>query len=152
MTATWDATRISTLLCSLFRSTAGASPTATIDVLITFDRYGVSGPPNHTSLYYGAREFISALVRGHPGRVCPVDMYTLTTVPFLRKYKSFFDILPALVAGVLRTPMRDRAHPARLLFLCRPYGLGNAWRAMKDAHKSQMAWFRYGWVTLADIW
>lgn len=42
--------------------------------------------------------------------------------------------------------MHDRTHPARLVFLCGPYGLGNAWRAMKNAYKSQMAWFRYGWI------
>ncbi|KAK4242987.1 putative deacetylase LmbE-like domain-containing protein [Corynascus novoguineensis] len=162
MTATWDATKISNLLCVPFapdlvnKKSASAkrpanAPTASIDVLITFDRHGVSGHPNHASLYYGARGFISALMRDRSGWACPVDLYTLTTVPLFRKYMGFFDIVATLISWALHTPMRDRAHPGGLVFLCGlgAGGVSTAWRAMVDAHKSQMVWFRYGWITFS---
>jgi N-acetylglucosaminylphosphatidylinositol deacetylase len=28
-------------------------------------------------------------------------------------------------------------------------GYGTAWKAMTEAHKSQMVWFRYGWITFS---
>ncbi|KFY19018.1 hypothetical protein V491_04622, partial [Pseudogymnoascus sp. VKM F-3775] len=55
------------------------APTATIDVLITFDRSGVSAHPNHISLYHGARHFIASLIKNRPGWDSPVDLYTLST-------------------------------------------------------------------------
>ncbi|KAB5581193.1 putative deacetylase LmbE-like domain-containing protein [Coniochaeta sp. 2T2.1] len=155
-TLTWDAAKISTLLCIPFAPDLATNrhsdiPTASIDVLITFDRHGVSGHPNHTSLYYGARGFVSNLMRGRSGWACPVDLYTLTTVPLLRKYMGFFDIVATLVVWALRTPLRDRARPGGLVFVCGlgAGGISTAWRAMTDAHKSQMVWFRYGWITFS---
>lgn len=166
MTLTWDSEKISSLLCDAFapRSRRSSSPsadrpTANIDVLVTFDAQGVSSHPNHISLHAGARAFIADLVRGSPGLPSPVDLYTLTSVPFWRKYSAFLDILPTLAAWRLGPApddvSRDDAgteHPRALLFFSQLSGEGalpTAWRAMTTAHKSQMVWFRYGWITLS---
>jgi len=158
MTITWDADNISSLLCSAFapnltRSRNGDSaPAAAIDVLITFDAGGVSGHPNHISLYHGAKTFVSALVAGKPGWQPPVDLYTLTTVPLARKYIGFLDVLATLASWAIGAEKKDKKHPGGLVFLNGLAGHGSitiAWKAMVSAHKSQMVWFRYGWISLS---
>ena len=158
MTTPWDATRISSLLSSAFAPSLASShknlstpPTASIDVLITFDAHGVSGHTNHISLYHGARAFVAALVRGKPGWQAPVDLYILSSVALARKYTGFLDVLATLVTWALRTPMRNKAHPGGLVFLSGvgAGGVATGWSAMTAAHKSQMVWFRYGWIALS---
>ncbi|CAK7199462.1 N-acetylglucosaminyl-phosphatidylinositol de-N-acetylase [Sporothrix eucalyptigena] len=170
MTTEWDSQTIATLLASAFtpgpRGKGDEPPAATIDVLLTFDGQGVSGHPNHISLYRGARRFVAALVQGKPGWRPPVDLYTLTTVSIVRKYTWVFDLLPTLGAWSWRlqgasknttatAKATAKEHPAALVFLAdlNPSatggGLGTAWRAMTTAHQSQMVWFRYGWIALS---
>lgn len=158
MTATWNSTAISSLLCSAFAPNLARSrssdtaPTAAIDVLITFDAGGVSGHPNHISLYHGAKAFVAALVAGKPGWAPPVDLYTLTTLPLARKYTGFLDVLATLVSWAIGADKRDKKHPGGLVFLSGLAGQGSvttAWKAMISAHKSQMVWFRYGWIMLS---
>jgi N-acetylglucosaminylphosphatidylinositol deacetylase len=162
MTTTWDTSAISSLLSTAFaphlsrgeRSArdANTAPTATIDVLITFDAGGVSGHPNHISLYHGAKAFVAALIAGKPGWTPPVDLYTLTSVPLPRKYTAFLDVLATLVSWAVRADKQDKKHPGGLIFLNGLAGHGGittAWKAMVTAHKSQMVWFRYGWITLS---
>ncbi|KAI9158969.1 N-acetylglucosaminyl-phosphatidylinositol de-N-acetylase [Paramyrothecium foliicola] len=156
MTTTWDKSKISNLLCSAFapqlgrrRSDDSTPPTANIDVIITFDAQGVSSHPNHISLYHGARAFIAALGRDSPDFPSPVDLYTLSSVGLARKYTSVADVVATLASswGIGRA---DDAHPAGLVFLNQLTGEGanlrTAWKAMTEAHKSQMVWFRYLWL------
>ncbi|KOS20982.1 N-acetylglucosaminyl-phosphatidylinositol de-N-acetylase [Escovopsis weberi] len=121
MTTTWDAHKISALLCSAFapqptgpetdnhptttdhstanhHTTAAAAAAANIDVLITFDGRGVSAHPNHISLYHGARAFQAALA-GRLRKRSPVDLYTLRTVGVLRKYSGCVDVLATTLAA-----------------------------------------------------
>jgi N-acetylglucosaminylphosphatidylinositol deacetylase len=158
MTAKWDSSAISSLLCSAFAPDLARAritdkaPKAAIDVLITFDGAGVSGHPNHTSLYHGAKTFIAALVADKPGWEQPVDLYTLTTIPWARKYTGFLDVLATLASWAVGADKKDKAHPGGLVFLSGLVGEGSvmtAWKAMVSAHKSQMVWFRYGWITLS---
>ena len=51
-----------------------------IDILITFDKKGISYHPNHISCFLGIQNIKN------------VDIFSLETVPFYRKYISFFDI------------------------------------------------------------
>ncbi|KAK4141422.1 putative deacetylase LmbE-like domain-containing protein [Dichotomopilus funicola] len=128
------------------------APTASIDVLITFDAAGVSGHPNHISLYHGAKAFVASLVAGKPGWQSPVDLYTLTTIPLIRKYTGFLDVLTTLTSWAIGADKKDKKHPGGLVFLSGLAGQGSvttAWKAMISAHKSQMVWFRYGWITLS---
>ncbi|PWY94310.1 N-acetylglucosaminyl-phosphatidylinositol deacetylase [Aspergillus sclerotioniger CBS 115572] len=110
-----------------------AAPTATIDVLLTFDKGGISNHPNHRSLYHGAVHFLRNMMKDKPGYTCPVTLYTLTTTNLLRKY-----------AGVLDAPDL----PSRLLFVSSVNEWMTAQSAMVKAHQSQMVWFRWGWITL----
>jgi N-acetylglucosaminylphosphatidylinositol deacetylase len=158
MTTTWDTIKIASLLSSAFaphlaqqKASSAAAPTATIDVLITFDRHGVSSHPNHISVYHGARAFVASLIAGKPGWQAPVDLYTLTSVSLVRKYTSIVDMFATLVTWARDTPMRNKAHPGGLVFMS---GLGaggvqTAWAAMTTAHQSQMVWFRYAWIGLS---
>ncbi|KAF6804624.1 N-acetylglucosaminyl-phosphatidylinositol de-N-acetylase [Colletotrichum musicola] len=204
MTNVWDKNKIATLLTRAFaphhvrQAAAGEQPNANIDVLVTFDSTGVSSHPNHISLYHGARTFVNAL-SGDPRWRSPVDMYTLTSVSFLRKYSSFLDTLPTIFSWATTSgsnppkpakraklakpakpakPARGEDedsdddedddededeqeeekgekteyHPTALVFLSQlgsGGGFATAWQAMTQAHKSQMVWFRYGWITLS---
>ncbi|KAI8161558.1 N-acetylglucosaminyl-phosphatidylinositol de-N-acetylase [Colletotrichum sp. SAR 10_70] len=187
MTATWDKTKVATLLNRAFaphsarQRAAGEEPDANIDILITFDSTGVSSHPNHISLYHGARTFISTLTDNGRWR-SPVDMYTLTSVNFLRKYSTFLDAVPTILSWAitpgsnppkppkkLPKPKKEKEdsdddsdsdedesdieyHPSRLVFMNNfgpKGGYSTAWAAMTMAHKSQMVWFRYGWITLS---
>lgn len=160
MTKTWDTQKINQLLSSAFAPhlnsprAKNTSPPVNIDVLITFDASGVSSHPNHISLFHGARAFIETLLASSPSS--PVDLYTLGSVSFFRKYTSFADIFATLAAwwmGGLGAKSGEReAHPEGLLFMNKLTGdaaLGTAWAAMTEAHKSQMKWFRYGWITFS---
>lgn len=158
MTTVWDRNKIATLLSNAFaphlahlREEDADQPTANIDVLITFDAHGVSSHPNHISLYYGARTFIAALAQEMPDISNPVDLYTLSSVSFVRKYTSFLDVFFTLLRS-LGAASKDEAHPGSLVFLNQLVGhnaYSTAWKAMTEAHKSQMVWFRYGWITLS---
>lgn len=168
MTAIWDAAKISGLLSSAFaphltslkaKSKSSTAPTATIDVLITFDSQGVSSHPNHISLYRGARTFVRSLITNRPGWESPVDLYTLTSVNMVRKYSSVVDVLTTLVATLVgkKEGMKkgmdvlngDGKGVSPLLFLSDAGEVRRAQRAMTHAHISQMRWFRWGWIGLS---
>ena len=160
MTTTWEPQKIAALLSSAFaphlaksKGSDAVAPTATIDVLITFDSSGVSSHPNHISLYHGARAFVGSLTHGKAGWANPVDLYTLTSVSFLRKYAGILDIVSTLTSWAIGADKKDKKHPGGLVFLNGVGGaggnLGTAWNAMTKAHKSQMVWFRWGWITFS---
>ncbi|PGH04589.1 N-acetylglucosaminylphosphatidylinositol deacetylase [Blastomyces parvus] len=180
MTATWSAAEISTLLASAFApelpSTSSTSssapngsssskqssnistkpPTATIDILVTFDQTGVSNHPNHRSLYHGARAFLQTLMKGKAGYACPVTLYTLTSTSVLRKYVGVLDAPLSMVHGLVGAVLdRKRSastakerQPKRLLFVSGITDWLAGVKAMVGAHKSQMVWFRWGWVSI----
>ncbi|KAI1359740.1 putative deacetylase LmbE-like domain-containing protein [Xylaria arbuscula] len=169
MTKTWDSERISTLLRSAFaphfaKASADEDPMVVIDALITFDKTGVSSHPNHKSLYHGARGFIAGLLKTQAKRrgsaaPSPVDLYTLTSVGFLRKYAGFFDVFTTrfflgLGGATRRKDTKDsKENPGTLVHVSSLVGgresYGSARRAMTQAHKSQMVWFRWGWIGLS---
>lgn len=167
MTTTWETDKIASLLREAFAPNQSTTTkqdqphTANIDVLITFDSQGVSSHPNHISLYHGARSFIASLTANKPGWASPIDLYTLTSVNFLRKYTGILDALSTLGSTAFSVwggkkadgaKKKDvKSHPTGLVFM---HGLGrDGWltarEAMTRAHLSQMVWFRYGWITLS---
>ncbi|EEH40465.1 N-acetylglucosaminyl-phosphatidylinositol de-N-acetylase [Paracoccidioides lutzii Pb01] len=167
MTTTWSASDIATLLASAFApelssTTNGSSkstkkpPNATIDILITFDQSGVSNHPNHRSLYHGARTFLQNLMKDKSGYTCPVTLYTLTSTNILRKYIGVLDAPFSMVHGLVgavfdrkrsSSTAKDK-QPKRLLFVSSIGDWLAAVKAMVRAHKSQMVWFRWGWVSI----
>ncbi|KAF4119773.1 N-acetylglucosaminylphosphatidylinositol deacetylase [Geosmithia morbida] len=168
-TGRWPETKIVDILSQSLaphiaggRRTAGGAtqPRTNVDVLITFDGEGISSHPNHTSLYHGARAFLAALTDDSTaaGCTCPVDLYTLTSVGFARKYSSLLDIFTSgllLLRGADSGAGAGDGHRDNLLFVNKLVGpdgdaaLPTAWKAMTEAHASQMRWFRYGWIVLS---
>ena len=153
MTVTWDSKAIGNLLTRLFapnntKARANEGPKAGIDVIITFDAGGVSGHPNHISLLHGSTTFLKNLMQRHAGWKCPVQLYTLTTTNIVRKYMSIFDSVATIVTCIWRTKERNE-FPTPLLFVSGPRDMMKAQKAMTTAHKSQMRWFRWGWIGLS---
>jgi N-acetylglucosaminylphosphatidylinositol deacetylase len=160
MTANWDPEQISEVLAKAFaphlakpaaKSASSAKPSASLDVLITFDAHGVSGHPNHRSLHQGARHFMWALVQNKQGWEPPVQLYTLRTVSLWRKYMGMVDSVMTLGTWAVTTDYKDKKRIASLVFFNSLSGSGvvPAWKAMVTAHQSQMVWFRWGWILLS---
>lgn len=169
MTTTWDANAVADILSSAFTTATSSQkaqkpissrsnylsdpPVATIDLLLTFDSRGVSNHPNHISLHRGAHTWLSALMLNKSGWKCPVELYTLTTTNVIRKYISFLDAPLSMLVGALRTAQGSAAHkaqgkkvPERLLFVNDLVQWRKGQRAMTEGHRSQMRWFRWGWI------
>lgn len=151
----------------------GQPPTVSIDALITFDASGVSGHINHRSLYHGACHWLSSLQQS--GHTSPVSLYTLSSVNVARKYSAFLDIVATMLDLAFGGGWRGDSHridmglsrasadvrganwsiqteyPEKLVLTSSlgPSGWGRAWKAMTQAHTSQMLWFRYGWILLS---
>lgn len=152
MTSTWDPTHISDILTSiLVRDTnraASQPPPTTTDVLITFDRDGVSSHPNHRSLYHGAMHFLDTLMKLNPGCKCPIALYTLTSTSWIRKYASILDLV-VTINGMILFRKKSDDPPTPLFFVNCFEQYRMAQSAMTLAHKSQMRWFRWGWIVLS---
>ena len=166
MTTTWDAEKIARILTSAFTSSINSkvrlqagktdsndvAPTATIDVLVTFDQRGISDHPNHMSLYHGAIAWIKEMMKGKSGWECPVTVYTLRSTNVLRKYVSVLDAPFTMLSCVLNSMSiagkrrSENTMPERLMFVSDIGAYWKAQNAMVNAHKSQMKWFRWGWI------
>ncbi|KAI1908634.1 N-acetylglucosaminyl-phosphatidylinositol de-N-acetylase [Ophidiomyces ophidiicola] len=136
---------------------ASSPPAASIDILLTFDNTGVSNHPNHRSLYHGARSFLEILMKGKKDYACPVSLYTLTSTSFVRKYIGVFDAPVSMMLNAIGSLLigeddkganGDNMPPNRLLFVSNINQWLSGWKAMVQAHKSQMVWFRWGWITI----
>lgn len=151
MNKEWNAKRVAGVLMRYFVPDLGGAaatspPPVSLDAILTFDAHGVSGHPNHVSLYHGSREFVRQLMRGHVGWECPVRLYTLTTTNVVRKYSSFLDSVTTVLGTALQKGRERGGFPSPLVVVSGPGGVRSAQRAMTTAHKSQMRWFRWGWI------
>lgn len=182
MSVTWDSKKIADLLFRNFtqegraaiatevnnksdkgktRTDAAAkkAPEAYIDIIVTFDKDGVSSHPNHISCHNGALAFLDILMAGKEGWACPVDVYTLTSVPIWRKYAGALDLVTTVLAvmkalgaaqfGKKKGKKEDRGRPSVLFFVSGPLEWWRGIGAMTKAHVSQMRWFRWGWIGLS---
>ncbi|EME47872.1 hypothetical protein DOTSEDRAFT_86256 [Dothistroma septosporum NZE10] len=152
MTADWDPRLVSQTLMKYFGPKEGMSRDAAvatgIDVLVTFDERGVSGHPNHISLFNGATTFLRQLMQGRAGWECPVKLYTLTSTNTVRKYSSILDSV-ITVMGCFLTRKEAGSYPTPLVSVSTPGDVRKAQKAMTTAHKSQMRWFRWGWIGIS---
>ncbi|KAL8648746.1 MAG: hypothetical protein Q9226_005869 [Calogaya cf. arnoldii] len=161
MKTIWDVEKVADVLSQAFSSPqqqkhkdhmAADAPKATIDVLVTFDRFGVSHHPNHIALYYGAKSWLNRLMEGKRGWRCPVELHTLTSISIVRKYLSFLDAPMTMALGFL-TGLKDSRRQERAggrrqaLFVSDLWQWRQGQKAMTRAHRSQMRWFRWGWIT-----
>ncbi|KAI6831175.1 chitin synthase export chaperone [Hortaea werneckii] len=146
----WDPKLIASILTRYFApkmmsTPSTTAPLANIDAIVTFDTGGVSGHPNHISLFHGASLFLRNLMQRHAGWESPVKLYTLTSVNMFRKYSSILDSVMTIITCIWRTKERSE-FPTPLLVVSGPSGVRKAQRAMTTAHESQMRWFRWGWI------
>ncbi|ODQ78639.1 hypothetical protein BABINDRAFT_162347 [Babjeviella inositovora NRRL Y-12698] len=150
MDAEWDAQLVAEEL-GLFVKTSDA-------LVITFDEGGVSGHPNHVSLFEGAKVYVSQT---------PASLYTLSSASSVWEKYSFtlitnWKLFKRLVASrphsVLAQAFNRRFSPIEVDTLLggapvEIYATMNmflaAVGAMAWGHYSQMVWFRYGWMLLS---
>ncbi|KAF8201147.1 putative deacetylase LmbE-like domain-containing protein [Mycena galopus ATCC 62051] len=154
-TAYWDAQIIASVLKPYIMQNR-------INTILTFDREGISGHPNHKSLPAGAKALMSTLTE--------VRLFTLITTPVLPKYSGIlapslakFDLyasallhfLEAQLARVLTalniyvpsagpTPTTPRPEVMPVFVS----GIKEHWAAVQAmrTHTSQMVWFRWLYV------
>ncbi|KAF1815899.1 phosphatidylinositol glycan class L [Eremomyces bilateralis CBS 781.70] len=154
MTIAWNPHLLARRLGTAFApnrstSSSGSLPKPPIDSLITFDAGGVSSHPNHRACHTGATTFIHTSMRERAGWGSPVELYTLTSVNLWRKYVSFVDAPWTMLLAMRRATHESGSTPSSLVFMSDPAEYWRARQAMTQAHKSQMRWFRYGWITLS---
>lgn len=109
-------------------------------------------------------------MKGKPGYSCPVTLYTLTTTNIVRKYAGVLDAPMTMISGALGNikdslssssasggstaakmkskKKKNENTPNRLLFVNTVNEWMRARTAMVEGHKSQMVWFRWGWITI----
>ena len=156
MNIAWPNRKIADTLRNVFKITNSSS---SIDALITFDAGGVSRHTNHVSIFEGARQWLKDITKNRAGHTSLVELYTLTSVPLWRKYISVFDAPYTLFKGVLinvfdirrktsKQGSKNALIPRKMLFVSTPWDVFTGQKAMVNGHKSQMRWFRWGWIGL----
>ncbi|KAL9000314.1 MAG: hypothetical protein Q9169_001031 [Polycauliona sp. 2 TL-2023] len=160
MSTVWEVEKVADVLSQAFspeqqkrkKQTKDDAPKATINALITFDRSGVSSHPNHIALYHGARSWLNGLMKDKESWRCPVELHTLTSISILRKYLGFLDASMTMALGFL-TGLKDSRKQGddggrkQALFVSNMSQWRQGQKAMTRAHRSQMRWFRWGWIT-----
>lgn len=150
MDQAWDARYIGSILTGFFapgvaKQSSKQAPKTNVDVIITFDKGGVSGHPNHIALLAGAKNFLDGLMARHRGWESPVKLYSLRSTSVLRKYASVLDA-PLTVLWSVFSRKEKGEYPTPLLMVGGPGDVRRAQRAMTTGHRSQMRWFRWGWI------
>jgi N-acetylglucosaminylphosphatidylinositol deacetylase len=122
-----------------------------IDLVITFDRGGISGHLNHRSIAIGIEYYITNKDR------TPL-IYEISTVSSLFEYSSILDLfrtiikfLPRLFRSLFSTIFPFLFSPPnnqRALFISSPFGYFKGLKAF-HAHHSQLLWYRHIYTTFS---
>lgn len=138
----WDADKVESALEKYFETC-----TEEITTLMTFDRFGVSGHPNHCDAGRGVVQFASNTTRGD------FAILQLETVPMLSKYIGLLGIIYEFVLCRLLSSLEDHQEKSNdairtvaLMPAGEYYGIGVG--AMRQ-HASQTVWFRYLYLLLS---
>ncbi|VEU21403.1 DEKNAAC102643 [Brettanomyces naardenensis] len=162
ITKEWDQSDISTTL----KEELGKMPLTKEKLsLLTFDEQGVSGHPNHRSLFHGVLHYMNS------SSVKPAQFFKLKTWPIYEKYSSFFwvnfqliyryldkfgvaDSIRSFVSQV--TGNASAFKPADLDSSDSKINIFNdlnGWfvslSTMAYAHFSQIVWYRWIWIFLS---
>ncbi|GMI86695.1 hypothetical protein like AT3G58130 [Hibiscus trionum] len=106
-----------------------------IDVIITFDSYGVSGHCNHGDVHYGVRKFLNDSAPGN------IEAWELVSINLLRKYTGLFD--------VWMSNLDVKRHPRGVIHCLLNEQPRKSFLAMAQ-HVSQWVWFRKLFVTFSS--
>ncbi|KAI8578179.1 hypothetical protein K450DRAFT_248503 [Umbelopsis ramanniana AG] len=107
-----------------------------IQIIITFDNYGVSGHTNHQAAYRGALQYVKTSGNG------TVSLYKLPSVSLVRKYIGLGDLPLAIFSSRM---VKTSTPKNSLLFLSSPGQYLITHKAMRQ-HSSQLVWFRWLYV------
>ena len=134
----WAPQRVAEAISSFLRANRFGVPGGPLlAAIVTFDRHGVSGHPNHSALRVGLERWRGGddgLERGRNQRkddTLAVEGWELLSTPWWRKYLGLLDGLFSWLWD---------AQVA--LFIFDPLACILVWMAMR-AHRSQLVWFRY---------
>ncbi|KAI5811018.1 putative deacetylase LmbE-like domain-containing protein [Peziza echinospora] len=142
MGLTWDKELVAAVLKEQVGAMRWGSMRRGPEVVLTFDRGGVSGHSNHISVFEGARAWVDAQNQDIPEEK-KTRLYTLTSIPLWRKYLSIIDFP---FTHVFSKAAREERKGGNMVFISTWEGFSRAREAMTDAHVSQMRWFRWGWI------
>lgn len=106
-----------------------------IDLIITFDSYGVSGHCNHRDVHNGVRGFL------HNKAPQSFEAWELVSTNILRKYSGPFDIW--------LSSMFSKEHPSGMMHCLLNERPRQSYLAMAQ-HASQWVWFRKLFVTFSS--
>ncbi|WBW73481.1 pig-L, N-acetylglucosaminylphosphatidyl inositoldeacetylase [Schizosaccharomyces osmophilus] len=106
-----------------------------IKLAITFDKDGISGHPNHKACFYGALNASKM--------VADMQLFTLKSVGFFQKYLYWLDCCRMVVVQFLSSKQKHITIEAKR------QSIQTIRNAMIEGHRSQMVWFRYGWIYLS---
>ncbi|UJR07530.1 hypothetical protein I4U23_011818 [Adineta vaga] len=122
-----------------------------IDLLITFDRGGISGHVNHKSVAIGIEYYLENFDQ-------TPRTYRLTTVASLFEYSSILDLvrtlikfIPRLIRSFFSTILPflfSSPNDQRALFVSSPFGYYQGLKAFHQ-HRSQMLWYRHIYTTFS---
>ncbi|CAF1316366.1 unnamed protein product [Adineta steineri] len=122
-----------------------------IDLLITFDRGGISGHINHKSVALGIEYYIEKNLK------TPL-IYRISTVTSLFEFSSILDIfrtlikfIPRLLRSLFSTILPflfSSPNDQRILFVSSPFGYFQGLKAF-HAHRSQVLWYRHLYTTFS---
>ena len=84
-------------------------------------------------------------MKRHAGWECPIALYTLTSTSVLRKYLSVLDA-PLTLLQLFTLRKKQLEPPSPLMFASGFGEYREAQKAMIEGHRSQMKWFRWGWI------
>ncbi|XP_022741938.1 N-acetylglucosaminyl-phosphatidylinositol de-N-acetylase isoform X5 [Durio zibethinus] len=106
-----------------------------IDVLITFDSYGVSGHCNHGDVHYGVRKFL------HDSSPRNIEAWELVSINILLKYSGPLDIW--------LSTLDSTRHPKGVMHCLLNEHPRKSFLAMAQ-HSSQWVWFRKLFVSFSS--
>lgn len=126
------------------------------DVILTFDKFGISNHPNHKSLYHGAiasKKPVYALkswnmAEKYSSTLCTNAEIMLKlfdhSILYLVDAFHIESYLPVNLWAILHEVLYKNVHiyadlPSTILGIA----------AMSNAHQSQMVWFRWGWLSVS---
>lgn len=107
----WDPALISSYLDTYISS---------CNTILTFDSFGISGHPNHISLFHGVKLFLKTNPK--------IQGYSLDSIGIFRKFTLFLDIVPSILSSstLVLSSLKDYIKI----------------RSSMLQHKSQLVWFR----------
>lgn len=145
MSTSWDSKAIGRELHGFFK--AQKQP---FDVILTFDEYGVSSHPNHTSILPALKQFITS--QKVPAPQTKPLLFKLLTTNLPRKYAGIMDAMTSLLLityRVMRAPGRGSKKKENFMcFMSDPWQVLRGQRAMVQGHRSQLRWFRWFWIVI----